>query len=122
MFMYTPALQNVMEVSKKDFEECTQEEVVDMHYKGPTVLVITKPGEHYFYSGIGTHCEDGQKLSINVSATPVPDPARDGLPSPAVNASAAPEGSGEAHGGAHVSGSRDALALVLGLLMMGPVF
>ncbi|XP_078431407.1 uncharacterized protein LOC144703170 [Wolffia australiana] len=88
VFMYTPALQNVIEVSKKDFEDCTQKEVIDMHYKGPTVLEITKPGPHYYYCGVGTHCEDGQKLSIDVSAKPVPDPARDGLPAAEGNASA----------------------------------
>ncbi|CAA6665899.1 unnamed protein product [Spirodela intermedia] len=98
LFMYTSGLQNVLEVSEKDFEECTQEEVVDMYYAGPTVLEITKPGPHYYYSGIGTHCEDGQKLSINVSATAVPDPARDGLPLPASNASAPPQAAGGAGG------------------------
>lgn len=79
VFMYTPALQNVLEVSKKDFDACTQEEVVNMYYAGPTVLEINKPGPHYYYCGVGVHCEGGQKLSIDVSATPVADPARDGI-------------------------------------------
>ncbi|CAA7402664.1 unnamed protein product [Spirodela intermedia] len=117
VFMYTSGLQNVLEVSEKDFEECTQEEVVDMYYAGPTVLEITKPGPHYYYSGIGTHCEDGQKLSINVSATAVPDPARDGLPLPASNASAPPQAAGgAAEAGPASAGSRLA-ATVAGVLI-----
>ncbi|KAA8528268.1 hypothetical protein F0562_035481 [Nyssa sinensis] len=59
-------LHNIVEVGKEDFEACTQNKVIEIYYKGPTILNFTQPGTHYYYSGIGTQCELGQKLSVTV--------------------------------------------------------
>ena len=53
-------------VNKEDFEACTQKNVIDMYYKGPTTLDLTETGDNYYYCGIGKHCEVGQKLHITV--------------------------------------------------------
>ncbi len=53
-------------VNKEDFEACTQKNVIDMYYKGPTTLDLTETGDYYYYCGIGKHCEVGQKLHITV--------------------------------------------------------
>ena len=37
-----------------------------MYYEGPTILNLTQTGDYYFYSGVGKHCEAGQKLHITV--------------------------------------------------------
>ncbi|MQL75845.1 hypothetical protein Taro_008238 [Colocasia esculenta] len=113
VFMFTSALQNVLQVSQKDYEECTQEHVVDRYYAGPTVLMINESGPHYYYCGIGLHCEGGQKLAINVSATPLPDPARDGLPAQGPGA----EGTEKLNNVAASGGVRPAAATVAGLLL-----
>ncbi|KAK1276439.1 Lamin-like protein [Acorus gramineus] len=69
VFLYTTGVHNVLEVNKDDFDKCGDKKVIDMYYKGPTILPLTTPGNHYYYCGVGTHCESGQKIAINVSAT-----------------------------------------------------
>lgn len=72
--MYT-----VVEVSKEDFDNCTQRDIKARYFAPPTVIELLEPGPHYYYCGVGLHCEAGQKLSIDVAATP----AADGASSPA---------------------------------------
>uniref|UniRef100_A0A5B7BTR6 Putative umecyanin-like n=1 Tax=Davidia involucrata TaxID=16924 RepID=A0A5B7BTR6_DAVIN len=66
LFPYRMGLHNIVEVGKEDFDACTQKKVIDIFYKGPTIINYTQPGVHYYYSGIGTQCEAGQKLSVTV--------------------------------------------------------
>ncbi|WOK91391.1 hypothetical protein Cni_G00082 [Canna indica] len=67
VFLYTTGMENVIEGStEEDFKYCNQNDVVDINYAGPTTVELTKPGPHYFYCGVGLHCEDGEKLYINV--------------------------------------------------------
>lgn len=66
VFPYRTGMQNIIQVNKKDFDACGQKEVVDMFYSGPTILDLPKTGDYYYYCGVGTHCEAGQKLAITV--------------------------------------------------------
>lgn len=67
-------VQNVVELSSaEDFAGCTTNNVIDIHFKGPTILELTAAGPQYYLCSVGLHCENGQKLSINVSSTPHPD-------------------------------------------------
>ncbi|XP_077212037.1 mavicyanin-like [Tasmannia lanceolata] len=66
VFHYTPGINNVQEVTEEDFDNCTQESTILMYYKGPTTVTFSKPGKHYFYCGVGLHCEYGQKFSFTV--------------------------------------------------------
>ncbi|CAN6444302.1 unnamed protein product [Victoria cruziana] len=68
VFLYTSAIHNVLEVSEADFDGCTQDKVIGMHPVGPTTVSLTK-GSHYYFCGIGTHCDQGLKLSITVGKT-----------------------------------------------------
>ncbi|KAF7137404.1 hypothetical protein RHSIM_Rhsim07G0084900 [Rhododendron simsii] len=61
-------LHNVMEVSREDYYDCTLENAVKLYPFGPVILNFTQPGEHYYYSTVGTQCEYGQKLHITVVA------------------------------------------------------
>ncbi|KAF3778426.1 Blue copper protein [Nymphaea thermarum] len=90
VFLYTSALHNVLEVSEADFDGCTQDKVIGMHPVGPTIIPLTKGGNHYFFCGIGTHCDQGLKLSITVGkASAATGPDDDGAPdtSPPADAS-----------------------------------
>ncbi|XP_050261744.1 umecyanin-like [Quercus robur] len=66
VFPYRPGSNNVVQIDKKDFEDCTQKNVIDMYYLGPTILDLNDTGDFYYYCGIGKHCEVGQKLHIKV--------------------------------------------------------
>ena len=59
-------MHNVIEVSKDDFEHCTQEKRLNIYPWGPVVVNFTDVGEHYFYSGVGIQCELGQKFHFTV--------------------------------------------------------
>ncbi|KAF8412149.1 hypothetical protein HHK36_000105 [Tetracentron sinense] len=67
VFLYRTGVHNVLQVNEKDFNACTQKEVIDMLYSGPTIMNLTEPGDYYYYCGVGTHCEAGQKLAITVT-------------------------------------------------------
>lgn len=53
-------------VPKEDFDACGQKHVINMYYNGPTIVNLTETGEYFYYSGVGKHCEAGQKLHIKV--------------------------------------------------------
>ncbi|KAH7682368.1 Cupredoxins domain-containing protein, partial [Dioscorea alata] len=65
-FPHSTSVHSVVEVTKSDFDACRQTEVIGMYYMGPTVLELTEPGMHYYFCGVGMHCEAGQKFRINV--------------------------------------------------------
>nr|CAD1834124.1 unnamed protein product [Ananas comosus var. bracteatus] len=75
LFPFRSSVYNIMEVSKEDFDACTQKNVTQRFHAGPAIVELTEPGPHYYYCGIGLHCEAGQKLSIDVAATPAVDDA-----------------------------------------------
>ncbi|KAL6320872.1 hypothetical protein AAG906_008872 [Vitis piasezkii] len=72
VFLYSSGMHNVIEVSKADYDACTQKNTISVHFSGPTVLKLAKPGDHYFICGLRQHCLRGQKLSIKVAQGQVP--------------------------------------------------
>ncbi|OAY70060.1 umecyanin-like [Ananas comosus] len=70
VFPYTIEMYTVVEASKEDFDNCTQRDIKARYYAPPTVLELLEPGPHYYYCGVGLHCEAGQKLSIVVCDRP----------------------------------------------------
>ncbi|KAL9230970.1 hypothetical protein vseg_006251 [Gypsophila vaccaria] len=70
VFPYRVGAHNILQVSKQDFDKCGNDHVYEQYYKGPTVIKLNATGDYYFYSGIGTHCELGQKLHVHVVAGP----------------------------------------------------
>ncbi|KAK9274638.1 hypothetical protein L1049_021889 [Liquidambar formosana] len=67
VFPYRSGVNNVIQVSEKDFNACTQNEAIDMFHDGPTIILLDKPGKYFYYSGVGKHCELGQKLAVTVT-------------------------------------------------------
>ncbi|XP_038687218.1 umecyanin-like [Tripterygium wilfordii] len=66
-FPHKTGANNVAEVSKSEYEKCSQGATIRMHADGPALIDLKAPGDYYFYSSIGLHCEVGQKLHITVT-------------------------------------------------------
>ncbi|KAL2928241.1 Early nodulin-like protein 1, partial [Bienertia sinuspersici] len=66
VFPYRWGAHNVLQVSKEDYDKCGDDNVINMYFKGPTVIQLNNTGDYYFYSNVGTHCELGQKLHVHV--------------------------------------------------------
>ncbi|WCJ34724.1 Cupredoxin superfamily protein [Euphorbia peplus] len=65
-FNYEKELHNVMQVNSTAYERC----IVDVHTglfsSGNDSIVLSKAGKMWFVCGVGDHCQNGQKLAINV--------------------------------------------------------
>ncbi|XP_057521168.1 umecyanin-like [Amaranthus tricolor] len=66
VFPYRMGAHNVLQVNKADFDKCGHDNVINQFFKGPTVFQLNAIGDYYFYSGVGIHCEMGQKLHVQV--------------------------------------------------------
>lgn len=57
-------------VSEQEYNNCTK---VNSYFTGGTAFTYTLPsdasGMHYFICTVDSHCEGGQKLAINVTAS-----------------------------------------------------
>ncbi|KAJ7952108.1 Cucumber peeling cupredoxin-like protein [Quillaja saponaria] len=65
-FHYKAGSNNVVEVSKEDYEGCTVRNLLNTYYKGETVLTLDREGDYYYFCEVGKHCEAGQKLHVTV--------------------------------------------------------
>uniref|UniRef100_A0ACD5TZH2 Uncharacterized protein n=1 Tax=Avena sativa TaxID=4498 RepID=A0ACD5TZH2_AVESA len=69
MFLYRSGVYNIVEVPRKDlFRMCSMRNITNRYQNGPTIIELTQPGPRFYFCGVGKHCEEGQKLAINVSA------------------------------------------------------
>ncbi|KAI3790286.1 hypothetical protein L2E82_03222 [Cichorium intybus] len=92
LFNFTSGFHNVAEVSQAAYGPCTTSNPISIVTNGPARVTLNAPGTHYFICTVGTHCQIGQKLTINVSAgsaTPAPAPAP-ATPAPVSPPTAAP--------------------------------
>ncbi|KAI4326854.1 hypothetical protein L6164_019381 [Bauhinia variegata] len=67
VFPYQPGLNNVVQVSKEDFDICAMRTDLEQYYAGNSEITLDKPGDSYFFCSVGKHCESGQRLHITVS-------------------------------------------------------
>ncbi|CAH1426502.1 unnamed protein product [Lactuca virosa] len=77
LFNFTTGFHNVAEVSQAAYAPCTTANPISIATTGPARVTLNAPGTHYYICTVGTHCQIGQKLTINVSAasaTPAPTP------------------------------------------------
>ena len=80
VFLYRSGVYNIVEVPSKElFAGCSMRNITNRYQNGPTIIELTQPGPRFYFCGVGRHCEEGQKLAINVSAvvprSRVDDPA-----------------------------------------------
>ncbi|KAI3711700.1 hypothetical protein L1987_70241 [Smallanthus sonchifolius] len=69
-FNFTTGIHDVAEVSQAAYDPCTTINPISITTTGPATVTLTTAGAHYYICTVGTHCQIGQKLAINVSATP----------------------------------------------------
>nr|KAJ0200498.1 hypothetical protein LSAT_V11C600315600 [Lactuca sativa] len=75
LFNFITGFHNVVEVPKAAYGPCTTANTISIATTGPARVTLNAPGTHYYICTVGTHCQIGQKLTINVSAistTPSP--------------------------------------------------
>ncbi|CAH1426501.1 unnamed protein product [Lactuca virosa] len=94
LFNFTTGFHNVAEVSQVAYGPCTTTNPISIATTGPARVTLNAPGTHYYVCTVGTHCQIGQKLTINVSdasATPAPTPTpANVIPTPASPPTATP--------------------------------
>ncbi|WCJ40546.1 blue-copper-binding protein [Euphorbia peplus] len=77
-FNFVTNEHDVLRVTKASFDGCNDANPIgDAITTGPVNITLNAAGEHFYICTISQHCQFGQKLAINVSATATP-----GGPSP----------------------------------------
>ncbi|KAL5749263.1 hypothetical protein ACOSP7_023866 [Xanthoceras sorbifolium] len=66
VFNYESDLHNVMQVNSTAYEDCIKEPYTRLFTSGSDSVVLSEVGQFWYICGVGDHCENGQKLSINV--------------------------------------------------------
>ncbi|XP_023730065.1 umecyanin [Lactuca sativa] len=83
VFNFTDGEYDVAEVSEAAYGPCTATNPISLATNGPATLTLTTAGTHYYICTFRSHCQIGQKLTIDVSeaassippgATPVTPP------------------------------------------------
>ncbi|XP_054800431.1 blue copper protein 1a-like [Prosopis cineraria] len=77
IFKYPAGKHNVFKVNGTDFRNCTVPPASQGLTSGDDVIVLESPGRKWYLCGVAAHCENGQKLFINVlpSQTQAPSPS-----------------------------------------------
>ncbi|KAI7745452.1 hypothetical protein M8C21_019600 [Ambrosia artemisiifolia] len=73
-FNFTSGMHNVAEVSQAAYSPCASTNTLSLNPTGPATITLTRPGPHYYICTIVSHCQIGQKLTINVSPLSVATP------------------------------------------------
>ncbi|KAI3495955.1 hypothetical protein L1887_38303 [Cichorium endivia] len=68
IFNFTTGAHDVAEVTQAAYGPCTVANPITTIMTGPATVMLTAPGNHYYICTFGTHCQIGQKLTINVAA------------------------------------------------------
>ncbi|ESQ51681.1 hypothetical protein EUTSA_v10017510mg [Eutrema salsugineum] len=66
IFQYDKDLNNVMEVSFKDYESCNPSSPLATYHSEYEPVLLNRTGHFYFLCGVPGHCESGQKLHVLV--------------------------------------------------------
>ncbi|XP_076934344.1 uclacyanin 1-like [Bidens hawaiensis] len=74
VFNFTNGLHDVAEVSAAAYDPCTSTNPISLITTGPATLALTTAGSHYYICTFTSHCQIGQKLAINVSASTTSPP------------------------------------------------
>ncbi|KAL6331203.1 hypothetical protein AAG906_009631 [Vitis piasezkii] len=94
VFNFTTGSHDVAKVTKEAFNACNSSSPLTMLNTGPANYTLNSTGENYFFCAVGSHCSQGQKLSISVSASssesPASPPGTTSTPSPPPPPSCAP--------------------------------
>ncbi|XP_050371118.1 blue copper protein-like [Argentina anserina] len=78
VFNFLNNSHDVAEVTKTNYESCGTSNPLSLYKNPPVRITLNTTGEHFFICTYADHCNNGQKLAINVSsstATPTSSPA-----------------------------------------------
>ncbi|XP_071726784.1 cucumber peeling cupredoxin-like [Rutidosis leptorrhynchoides] len=67
VFNFTDGQHDVAEVSEAAYSPCTSTNPISLTTTGPASLTLTTAGTHYYICTFTSHCQIGQKLTVNVS-------------------------------------------------------
>ncbi|KAI3724968.1 hypothetical protein L1987_64737 [Smallanthus sonchifolius] len=66
VFNFTNGQHDVAEVVAANYEPCNSTRPISLVTTGPASLTLTTAGAHYYICTFPSHCQIGQKLTINV--------------------------------------------------------
>ncbi|EER96398.1 hypothetical protein BDA96_02G146000 [Sorghum bicolor] len=66
VFKYSPQAHDVVEVSKADYDSCSNANPIATHNSGNDAIALASPGTRYFICGFPGHCTGGMKIQIDV--------------------------------------------------------
>ena len=73
IFKYTQA-HDLLEVSKADYDSCNNANPITTSKTGVDTVLLSAAGTRYFICGVGNHCSNGMKVTIDVTAGSSPSP------------------------------------------------
>ncbi|KAK1583704.1 hypothetical protein Q3G72_026236 [Acer saccharum] len=85
LFNFATGVHDVAIVTKAAYDSCNAANPINRFQTGPATVRLNNTGDMYFICTVGSHCSQGQKLSINVVAdddTPPSPPPPTGTPPP----------------------------------------
>ncbi|KAI3902708.1 hypothetical protein MKW92_013552 [Papaver armeniacum] len=68
VFNFPTNAHDVAKVSMEDYDSCKASNQNNIWTQGPARILLNSTGPHYFICTISTHCNEGQKLAINVTS------------------------------------------------------
>ncbi|XXG42492.1 hypothetical protein AAC387_Pa01g2761 [Persea americana] len=74
VFDFESGFYNVMQVSRREYEDCTANSPFRAFGEGPATVPLHEEGVHYFLCSLGNYCHLGQKLLVVVQHSPFPGP------------------------------------------------
>nr|XP_043629128.1 umecyanin-like [Erigeron canadensis] len=92
LFNFTTGFHDVAEVSQTAYGPCTITNPISTTTTGPATLRLATAGNHYYICTFGTHCQIGQKLTINVAASTSTSPPSATSPAPSGPMPMSPDG------------------------------
>ncbi|XP_050220394.1 stellacyanin [Mercurialis annua] len=66
-FNYPKGAHTVMQVNSNAYEECIKDTHIRQFTNGNDSMLLTEATQMWFICGVSNHCENGQKLTINVT-------------------------------------------------------
>ncbi|OMO81116.1 Plastocyanin-like protein [Corchorus capsularis] len=78
VFNFATGSHDVAKVTRADYNACSSRNPILVLSNGPANVTLNETGDHYFFCNFPGHCNQGQKLAINVSSaasSPAPQPA-----------------------------------------------
>ncbi|KAK8962757.1 Blue copper protein [Platanthera guangdongensis] len=74
IFRFETGMSDVVQVSRREFESCSSDNVFRSFDLGPATVALVEEGILYFICSYGNHCFLGQKVSVQAQRRPPPPP------------------------------------------------